>query len=269
MINMHIFWLSLIQGLTEFLPVSSSGHLILFAKYSNFGDQGQAIDIALHIGSLIAVVLYFGHTIKDMLVELWKNKFLPKFANINVRIAYYLLFATLPAIIIGGILSYIGMEWVRSAKLIGWMLIIYGIILWYADIKFKAEKKLDNMRLFEALIIGFAQCLAFIPGTSRSGVTITVGRILGFNRSEIAKFSMLLSVPSILAAGVIAVYALIQSNEITQIVMAYQAVIFSFIFSFMAIWIMMSWLKTKTFLPFVIYRIVLGIILLLDAYQII
>lgn len=269
MTEIQIIMLSLIQGLTEFLPVSSSGHLILFAKYTGFTDQGQTIDIALHIGSLIAVVLYFWQSIKAMLVELYKHKFLPKFTDVDIRIAYYLLFATLPAIIIGGILSYFGMEWVRSAKLIGWMLIIYGIILWYADIKFKAEKKLENMRLIEALIIGFAQCLAFIPGTSRSGVTITVGRILGFNRSEIAKFSMLLSIPSILAAGVVATYFLMHGSEVQQVVMAYQAVIFSFIFSFVAIWFMMKWLQTKNFLPFVIYRICLGIILLLDAYQVI
>lgn len=269
MISMHIFWLSLIQGLTEFLPVSSSGHLILFSKYTNYGDQGQVIDIALHIGSLIAVALYFWQTIKLMLIELFKNKFLPKFANVDVRIAYYLLFATLPAIIIGGILSYFGMEWVRSEKLIGWMLIIYGIILWYADTRFTTEKKLKDMHLFEAVIIGFAQCLAFIPGTSRSGVTITVGRIMGFNRSEIAKFSMLLSVPSILAAGMVAAYMLYQVAEVTRIEMAYQAVGWSFVFSFMAIWLMMKWLQTKTFLPFVLYRLGLGIFLLLDAYQII
>ena len=269
MIDMHVFWFLLIQGLTEFLPVSSSGHLILFAKYTDYGDQGQAIDIALHIGSLIAVVLYFWQTIKVMLMELFKNKFLPKFANVDIRIAYYLLFATLPAIIIGGTLSYFGMEWVRSAELIGWMLIIYGIILWYADTRFTTEKKLKDMRLWEAVIIGFAQCLAFIPGTSRSGVTITVGRIMGFNRSEIAKFSMLLSVPSILAAGMVAAYMLYHGDEVTRITMAYQAVAFSFIFSFMAIWLMMTWLQRKNFLPFVVYRLLLGIILLLNAYQII
>jgi len=267
MIDMHVFWLAFIQGLTEFLPVSSSGHLILFAKYTDFGDQGQAIDIALHIGSLIAVVLYFIKPIKAMVVDLLKNKLLPKFNNVNVRLAYYLLFATMPAIVIGGLLSYFGMDWVRSPKLIGWMLILYGIILWYADTKFKADKNLTDMRLYEALIIGFAQCLAFIPGTSRSGVTITTGRILGFNRSEIAKFSMLLSIPSILAAGILAAYVLINSGETAQIIMAYQAVILSFVFSFMAIWFMMNWLRTKTFLPFVIYRIILGSFLLANAYN--
>ena len=264
---MHIFWLAFIQGMTEFLPISSSGHLILFAKYTNFEDQGQVIDIALHIGSLIAVVLYFWHTIKSMLEELFKNKFLPKLNISGVRLAYYLLFATLPAIIIGAILSYFGMDWVRSSKLIGWMLIIYGIILWYADTKFKDNKTLENMSLSGAILIGFAQCLAFIPGTSRSGITITAGRLMGFNRSEIAKFSMLLSVPSILAAGILAAYKLYHSAEVSHITMAYQSVCWSFIFSFIAIWFMMKWLQTKTFLPFVIYRIILGCLLLANAYN--
>ena len=109
MIDMHVFWLALIQGLTEFLPVSSSGHLILFAKYTSFADQGQTIDIALHIGSLIAVVLYFWQTVKNMLVQLWEHKFLPDFKVEGVRLAYFLLFATVPAIVIGGTLKYLSL----------------------------------------------------------------------------------------------------------------------------------------------------------------
>ena len=267
MISLHVFWLALIQGITEFLPVSSSGHLILFAKYTNFGDQGQAMDIALHVGSLIAVIWYFWKTISGMLIALYKNKFLPDFRVTDNRLAYYILFATLPAIIIGGILSYFGMEWVRSVKLIGWMLILYAVLLWYADTKFSTEKTLENMKLHEALIIGFSQCLAFIPGTSRSGVTITTGRLLGFNRSEIAKFSMLLSIPSILAAGVVALCTIIKGAAVTRLAMAYQAVGWSFVFSFAAIWFMMNWLRTKTFMPFIIYRIILGGLLLWNAYD--
>lgn len=268
MIDMQIFWLSLIQGLTEFLPVSSSGHLILFSKYMSFADQGQVIDIALHIGSLIAVVLYFWKTIKEMLVDLVKEKFLPNFNVKGVRLAYYIIFATIPAIVIGGTLKYIGMDWTRSTKLIGWMLIIYSIILWYADKKFSTTKTLNEMKLSDALWIGFAQCLAFLPGTSRSGVTITVGRFLGYNRSEVAKFSMLLSVPAILAAGLLAMYEIYKGGEMSQIVMAYQAIGGSFIFSFLAIFLMMQWLRYATYLPFVIYRIILGVALLMDAYNI-
>ena len=266
--DMQVFWLSLIQGLTEFLPVSSSGHLILFSKYMSFADQGQVIDIALHIGSLIAVVLYFWRTFKEMLVDLIKAKFMPNFEVNGVRLAYYILCATIPAIVIGGTLKYIGMDWVRSTKLIGWLLIIYSIVLWYADTKFSTEKTLKEMKLSDALWIGFAQCLAFLPGTSRSGVTITVGRFLGYNRSEVAKFSMLLSVPAILAAGILAMLEIYKGGEMSQIMMAYQAIGGSFIFSFLAIFLMMQWLRYATYLPFVIYRVILGIGLLLDAYNI-
>lgn len=269
MINMHILWLALIQGLTEFLPVSSSGHLILFAKLTSYGDQGQAIDIALHIGSLIAVMLYFWQTIKTMLQGLWQNKFLPNFANSGVRLAYYILYATIPAVIIGGLFSYLGTDWTRSTKLIGIMLIVYSFILWYADTKFSTAKTLKEMSLRDALLIGFAQCLAFIPGTSRSGVTITMGRFLGYNRAEVAKFTMLLSIPSILAAGILAAYTLYTGAEFTRLAMAYQAIGLSFIFSFLAIFLMMRWLRFATFLPFVIYRIILGLALLLKAYGVI
>ena len=269
MADMHIFWLALVQGLTEFLPVSSSGHLILFAKYTSYSDQGQVIDIALHIGSLIAVVLYFWRTIKQMLVELWQHKFLPYFKADGVKLAYYILFATLPAIVIGGIMKYVGTEWTRSTKLIGWLLIVYSIILWFADTKFSTRKTLKDITLFDALCIGFAQCMAFLPGTSRSGITITMGRFLGYNRSEVAKFSMLLSVPAIFAAGMLAFYEITQGGEIARLVMAYQAVAWSFIFSFLAIFLMMQWLRHATYLPFVIYRILLGSFLLLDAYGVI
>ncbi len=266
---MHIFWLAMIQGLTEFLPVSSSGHLILFAKYTDYADQGQVIDIALHIGSLIAVVLYFWRTIKEMLVELWQNKFLPNFKSAGVKLAYYLIIATIPAIVIGSLMKYAGMEWTRSTKLIGWMLIIYSVILWLADTKFTTRKTLNDITLFDAVCIGFAQCLAFLPGTSRSGITITMGRFLGYNRSEVAKFSMLLSVPAIFGAGVLAFYEISRGGELARLIMAYQAVAWSFVFSFLAIFLMMQWLRRATFLPFVIYRIILGIFLLLDAYAVI
>ena len=268
MFNIQVFWLSLIQGFTEFLPVSSSGHLVLFAKYGGFADQGQAIDIALHIGSLIAVVLYFWKTICDMVKSLWINKFKPNFEISGIKLAYFIIIATIPAVIIGGMLSYFGTEWTRSTKLIGWLLIVYSILLWYADTYFSTSKDLKLMTLKDAVLIGFAQSLAFLPGTSRSGVTITMGRFLGYNRSEVAKFSMLLSIPAILSAGILAGYILYQENNISQIIMGYQAVVWSFLFSFIAIMFMMKWLQTKTFFPFVIYRIILGILLLLDAYNI-
>ncbi len=267
--SMHVVWLALIQGITEFLPVSSSGHLILFAKYSGFADQGQMTDIALHVGSLFAVIIYFWNTIQEMIISLWKNKFLPKMSVFGVRLAYLVVAATIPAIFIGGIFEYLGMDWVRNVKLIGWTLILYSFVLWYADMYFSTEKTLQQMNFKEALLIGLAQCLAFLPGTSRSGITITVGRFMGFNRSEVAKFSMLLSIPSIIAAGSLTLYSLKNVHEEGIEVFLGNSVILSFLFSLMAIFLMMKWLRYKTYLPFVIYRILLGSILLLSAYGVI
>ncbi len=269
MSNIHIFWLAIIQGFTEFLPVSSSGHLVLFAKYISNIDQGQAIDIALHIGSLIAVVLYFWHTIKDMLISLFKERFKPDFDIQGIKLAYFIVIATIPAIVIGGLLSFFGTEWTRNTELIGYLLIIYSLLLMYADTHFKTTKNLETMSLKDAVLIGFAQTLAFLPGTSRSGVTITMGRFLGYNRSEIAKFSMLLSIPAILSAGILASLSLYQEGDTAKILFGGYAILYSFIFSFIAILFMMKWLRTKTFTPFVIYRIILGTLLILDANGII
>lgn len=268
MFNIQVFWLSLIQGFTEFLPVSSSGHLVLFAKYGGFADQGQAIDIALHIGSLIAVVLYFWKTICDMVKSLWINKFKPNFEISGIKLAYFIIIATIPAVIIGGMLSYFGTEWTRSTKLIGWLLIVYSILLWYADTYFSTSKDLKLMTLKDAMLIGFAQSLAFLPGTSRSGVTITMGRFLGYNRSEVAKFSMLLSIPAIVAAATLTGWEVWQQGNLKEIIWIFDGVIYSYLSSIIAIYVVMWWLKKSTFMPFVVYRIILGSILLLDSYGI-
>ncbi len=264
--NMQVIWLSMIQGLTEFLPVSSSGHLILFGKFSNFGDQGQIIDIALHVGSLFAILIYFFSTIQDMIIGLYKNKLKPNFDDFGVRLSYFVVIATIPAIVIGGMLKFFGMDWARNIELIAYLLIIFGILLWYADKYKSTDKSLSDMKLKDAIIIGFAQCMAFIPGTSRSGITITFGRFLGFKRSDVAKFSMLLSIPSILAAGVLAFIEFQNSAELIGDLSISATIIFSFIFSFIAIYLMMKWLRYKTFLPFVIYRIIVGLILLFYVY---
>ena len=137
------------------------------------------------------------------------------------------------------------------------------------QVKPPIQKELNKITLKDAILIGIAQTMAFLPGTSRSGITITMGRFLGYNRKDIAKFSMLLSIPSILSAGIISAYTLYKSGNISQIILGYNAIIWSFLFSLIAIMFMMKWLQAKTFLPFVWYRIFVGILLLLDAYNII
>lgn len=268
MTEMQIILLSLLQGITEFLPVSSSGHLILFSKFTDFPDQGQAMDVALHIGSIIAVIIYFAPTLWEILQGLWKTKFLPNFKNEGSQLFYLLLVATLPIIFAGAALKYYGTDWLRNTKLIGWNILLYGILLWVIDHVAFTARRIRNLEFKDAFLIGLAQCLALLPGTSRSGVTITMARFLGVERRDAAKFSMLLSIPAILAAGLLAGYQLWQAGNMQQITTAIDAVGYSFIFSMLAIFILMQWLKKWSFLPFALYRIALGTILLLDAYGI-
>lgn len=268
MTNLQLLLLSGLQGLTEFLPVSSSGHLILFSKFTEFPDQGPFLDVAVHVGSIIAVMIYFWRDIWEMLKGLWQSRLLPNFKISGAKLAWLIVIATIPAVIAGLSLKAYGLENLRSAKLIGWTLVIYAIILYFADRYGKTTRKAGDLRIKDALIIGCAQCLALIPGTSRSGITITASRFLGLERREAAKFSMLLSIPTIAGAGLLMAIELFQSGDLSGISDAYHGVIYSFIASLGAIYIMMSWLKKWTFAPFVIYRLILGGYLLFDAYGI-
>lgn len=266
MTNLQLILLSALQGFTEFLPVSSSGHLILFSKFTSFPDQGPFLDVAMHVGSILAVIIYFWREIWQMLKGLFQSRFLPKFNIPGAKLAWLIVIATIPAVIAGLSLKAYGLENIRSAKLIGWTLVIYAIILYIADKFGKTTRKTDNLGIKDALIIGLAQCLALIPGTSRSGITITASRFLGLERREAAKFSMLLSIPTIAGAGLLMAIELFQSGDLSGISDACHGIVYSFVASICAIYVMMSWLKKWSFAPFVIYRLALGGYLLLDAY---
>ena len=263
---LQIFVLSVVQGITEFLPVSSSGHLILVSKFTSFPDQGLAMDVAVHVGSIAAVMIYFAKDIWKILKGLFKTYFLPSFKNEGSKLFWLIIIGTIPAVIVGLILKNYGMEWMRDTKIIGWNILIFGILLWLADKYTLSVRKIENLEIIDALLIGCAQCLALIPGTSRSGITITMSRLLGVERREAAKFCMLLSIPTIAGAGALVAYELIQSG-VTDFDFAIYGVAFSFIASIIAIWAMMNWLKNRTFLPFVVYRIILGVFLLLYSYN--
>ena len=264
--NIHILLLSILQGITEFLPVSSSGHLILFSKFTSFPDQGLALDVAVHVGSIIAVMIYFSETIWQVIRGMIKSKFLPDMKNQGNRLFWLIFVATLPAIVVGLLLKEHGMEEFRSTKLIGWTILSFGILLYIADKLGMTIRKVEHLGFLDAILIGCAQCLALIPGTSRSGITITTGRFLGMERKEAAKFSMLLSIPTIFGAGCLVGYELFQAGDMDTIIEAFDGITYSFIASILAIYIMMWWLKNFTFLPFVLYRIALGGYLLLDSY---
>ena len=259
----HLLALAVIQGLTEFLPVSSSGHLVLFSNLMHFEDEGLGIDIALHIGSLFAVLIYFKGEIAGMFREVFKTGLKPDFKLEYNKLAWMLMVACVPALIMGFYLRNADFAFLRDPKVIGFNILFYGLLLYVADTFFKSEKTIKHIGIKEAILIGLAQCLALIPGTSRSGVTITMARFLNIKRVDAAKFSMLLSIPVIAAAGALESYRLFASGSSADVLFSLSAVVFSFIASYLVIWLMMEWLKRFSFLPFVIYRVLLGLSLLL------
>ena len=263
MTMLHLFLLSIIQGLTEFLPVSSSGHLVVFSKLMNFEDEGLLIDVALHIGSLFAVLIYFRKDVFGMFAAVLKNCFKPDFKNNNNKLAYLILIACVPALIVGFYLRNAGFDFLRNPKVIGFNILFYGLLLYTADVYFKSRQSVDDMNIKDAIFIGLAQCLALIPGTSRSGITITMARFLNIKRVDAAKFSMLLSMPVIAAAGALEGYRLWASGSAGDVFMALLGIGFSFVSSYMVIYLMMKWLKHYSFVPFVAYRVLLGLYLLL------
>lgn len=264
--NIYVLYLSVLQGLTEFLPVSSSGHLILLSKFTHFPDQGLIFDVAVHFGSILAVIVYFSSTLWDIFKGLCRTKFLPNFQQENSRLFWLLVIGTLPVVLAGVVMKNYGTEWLRSTKLIGWTILCYGLLLYVADSWSMTIRQIKHLNVIDALLIGIAQCLALIPGTSRSGITITMARFLGMERSEAAKFSMLLSIPAIVGATALVGWKVVQDGSIVEICSIFDSVVYSYIASIIAIYIVMWWLKKSTFLPFVIYRICLGTFLLLDSY---
>ncbi len=264
--NLYVLYLSVLQGLTEFLPVSSSGHLILFSKFTSFPDQGLVLDVAVHFGSILAVMLYFSSTLFDILKSLWKTKFLPTFKDENAKLFWLLIIGTIPIIFAGLLLRNYGTEWLRSTRLVGWTILGYGLLLFFADSCSMTIRQIKHMGVMDAVLIGLAQCLALIPGTSRSGITITMARFLGLERTEAAKFSMLLSIPAIIGATALVCWKIVVQGNFAEISQVFDGVVYSYVASILAIYIVMWWLKKSTFLPFVIYRIALGSFLLLDSY---
>jgi undecaprenyl-diphosphatase len=259
----HLFILAVIQGLTEFLPVSSSGHLILLPSLTGAQDQGLAIDVAVHVGTLIAVVMYFWADVRMALIgctRLLKGRV----DTYGARLALYLILATIPVVIAGLILKVTGLnELLRSAAVIGWTMLIFGIVLYWAD-KTGAHTKVDqDWNMKDAWIMGFAQILALIPGTSRSGITITAARKLGYAREDGAKLAMLMSIPTILASGVLLSVDVIDQANWALALDAAIAAVFACIAALIALTLMMRLLRSISFTPYVIYRVILGIGLIL------
>ncbi len=251
--SIEILILSAIQGISEFLPVSSAAHLVLVSKYYAFTNQNLLIDICLHLGSLLAIVVYF----RNDLFHFIKNKsFLIK-----------ILVGTIPIIPVGYILYQTKLiDQLRSLEVIGWMSLIFGILLYISD-KSKVTKKIDTgFTNKSAVYIGLFQVLALIPGVSRSGITITSGRMLGFNRFDSAKISFFLSIPTLAAASIVGIYNILKEGSTELNFLAIIAVIFSFIFSYVTIAVFFNFIKKFSLSIFIIYRIILSLFILGVVY---
>ena len=251
--SIEILILSAIQGVTEFVPISSVAHLVLISKYYAFANQNLLIDICLHLGSLIAIILYFR---KD-LFNLVKNKmFLIK-----------ILIGTIPIVPAGYFLFQTGiMDQVRSLEIVAWMSLVFGVLLYISD-KSKITKNIDlSFTNKSAIFIGLFQMLALIPGVSRSGITITAARLLGFDRFDSAKISFFLAIPALAAASFLGIYNIyiVGSEELNFL--AIIAVIFSIIFSYITIALFLNFIRKFSLNIFVIYRLILSLFLLYLVY---
>lgn len=246
--------MGVIQGLGEFLPISSSGHLVLAPWLFDWEVPGLTFDIALHMGTLLAVVLYF-----------WKDWFCLFTAALtgrdqdNRRLFWFLVAASLPAAIVGFLFSDIIENVLRSPLIVGVMLIVFGVFLYLSD-RTRQIRKLDSLTLRDALLIGMAQAIALIPGVSRSGVTMTAARMFSYTREEAARFSFLLSTPVIFGAGVMEIANINPGDINLPFVMG---VLASGIVGLLSISFLMKFLKKASFKIFVGYRILLGIVIIL------
>ena len=245
--------LSLIQGVTEFLPVSSSSHLILFSKLTNFQNQSLSLDVSLHIGSFLAVITFF---YKD-LIKFIKNK------ELFIKI----LISSLPVMILGFLLVQTNLiSELRNIKVIGWMTLLFGVLLYISD-KFNMHKNIESDFTYKsALMIGFFQMISLVPGVSRSGITITAARLLKFNRYDAAKISFLLSIPTLAVVSIFGIKDIVSAENMNISFLNLFSILLSFVFSLITIKYFLQYIKSFSLDIFVIYRVILGIVILAFAY---
>ncbi|MFP4125488.1 MAG: undecaprenyl-diphosphate phosphatase [Alphaproteobacteria bacterium] len=261
---LQLIVLAVVQGVTEFLPISSSGHLILVPLLTPWPDQGLMIDVAVHVGSLGAVVVYLAGDLRAMLAGTFRSEG-GLMAQPGRRLVVLVAVATIPVVVVGALVSGM-LDGLRRLDVIGWTMLVFGVLLWLADRRCRADRPLAALGLPGALAIGCAQVLALIPGTSRAGITMTAARALGLERTAAARFSMLLSIPTITAAGLLLGLELVELGELALTRDALVGGGLAFGSALVAIALMMRWLRRASFTPFVVYRVLLGLVLLTLAY---
>ncbi|MDG1081409.1 MAG: undecaprenyl-diphosphate phosphatase [Porticoccaceae bacterium] len=257
---MQAFWLAVIQGLSEFLPISSSAHLILPSAVVGWPDQGLAFDVAVHVGSLIAVVGYFRHDVAA-LTRAWLDSIFLRRHSPESHLAWYIALATLPAALAGLLLSGFIEANLRSMAVIAFTSIFFGLMLAWADRRGGGGRGIDQFNWRTALVVGAAQALALVPGTSRSGITITAALALGFDRETAARFSFLLAIPIIMLSGGYKGSQLLGTESVDWTLMAVGTVL-SAITAYLCITLFLKVIQRVGMMPFVIYRMVLGAVLI-------
>ena len=249
---LEILILSIVQGISEFLPISSSAHLFLVSEIYKFKSQSLLVDVGLHLGSLLAIIFYFRNELKEIVN--------------NKNLLFLMVLGSLPLIILGAIIYKTGLiNYFRNIEVIAWTTLIFALLLYIAD-KFENKKKIEtDLELKSILIIGVFQILALIPGVSRSGIVITAGRFLNFSRYDSTKISFYLSIPAIAGASFLSLKSLVDKNiDLNLIVLV--SILLSFIFSYLTIKYFLIFVKKFTLNTFVIYRIILSSILFLIIY---
>jgi undecaprenyl-diphosphatase len=253
-------FLAILQGFTEFLPISSSAHIILPKELFGWPDQGLVFDVAVHVGSLLAVLLYFRHDIV-ILFKAWIASCISRTPSADARLAWFIIAATIPAGLVGFLLNDIVEAYSRSMFLIAFTSIFFAILLYVADRIGQQSLSLKNLTLRSSLIIGFFQMLALLPGTSRSGATMTAALFCGLDRRSAARFSFLLAIPIIAAGGFLEGFTLASMDESVQWGMLVYAILLSALVSWLCIHYFLVLIERVGFMPFIIYRIVLGLVL--------
>lgn len=262
---LQIIVLAIVQGLTEFLPISSSGHLILVPAFLQWSDQGLAFDIAVHFGSLVAVIVFFRNDIVGLIHGIG-DVLGGRGDSLQARMAWCIGVGTVPAALAGLLLAGWIATNVRSALVVVATLSMYGVLMALADRYAPRDRDISTIRIKDALVIGVAQALALVPGTSRSGVTITAARLLGIRRQDAARFSFVLAAPVILIATIYEVVMLVMGDmQVAWENLAVAAVI-SGVVAYLSIDFFMRFVGALGLLPFAIYRLILAGVILYVLY---
>ena len=263
--HVQAIWLAIIQGLSEFLPISSSAHLILPSEVLGWPDQGLAFDVAVHVGSLMAVMIYFRRDIVS-LTQAWLDSVFARRHSSESRLAWYIILGTVPAGLTGLILGGLIELHLRSMAVIAFTTIFFGLLLAWADIRGRGQRDLSHFTWKSALVVGAAQALALIPGTSRSGITITAALAMGFDRESAARFSFLLAIPVIILSGGLKGLELINSASVDWSIIVIGTLL-SAVTAYLCIKFFLKVIQQIGMMPFVIYRMLLGTLLIYLVWQ--